>query len=161
MTLLGTYPNLYNNIPLFISMICHTVLPVHCSLMVTCWERTDVLALLCVIFSCVFVTSLCGVLGQVLHLIVFIPDLCLLPYFAPEDLLNFPDGTGESYLTYWRPVLPNFESNRRGGPQIYSFQFMMRDGCSFLTRDMKIVFLSTSIKLQAYSLLTDKWISFR
>ena len=31
-------------------------------------------------FACVFVTFPCGVLGQVLYLVVLIPDLCLLPY---------------------------------------------------------------------------------
>ena len=35
----------------------------HCSLVVTCWERANLLALLCVIFTCVFVTFPCGVLG--------------------------------------------------------------------------------------------------
>ena len=54
---------------------------VHCSLLVTCWERANLLALLYVMFSCVFVTFPCGVLGQVWYLIVLIPDLCLLPYF--------------------------------------------------------------------------------
>ena len=49
---------------------------------VTYWERANLLALLCAIFSCVFVTIPCGVLGQVWYLIVSIPDLCLLPYFV-------------------------------------------------------------------------------
>ena len=51
-------------------------------LVVTCWERADLLDLLYVMFSCVFVTFPCGVLGQVWSLIVLIPDLCLLPYFV-------------------------------------------------------------------------------
>ena len=58
------------------------VLSVHCSLVVTCWERTNLLALLYVTFSCVFVTEPCGVLGQVWYLIVSIPDICLLHYFV-------------------------------------------------------------------------------
>ena len=41
-------------------------------------ERVDLLALLCVMFSCVFFTFQYGVLGQVCYLIVLIPDLCLL-----------------------------------------------------------------------------------
>ena len=49
--------------------------------MVTCWERANLLALLYVIFSCVFVTFLCGVLGQVWYLTLLTPDLCLLTYF--------------------------------------------------------------------------------
>ena len=58
----------------------HTVLSVPCSLVVTCLERADLFALLCVMFSCVFVTFPYGVLGQVWYLIVSIP-VCLLPYF--------------------------------------------------------------------------------
>ena len=34
---------------------CHTVLSGYCSLVVTCWERTDLLDLLYVMFSGVFV----------------------------------------------------------------------------------------------------------
>ena len=66
---------------LFKFRVCHAVLSVHCSLVVTCWASANLLALLYVIFSCVFVTFPCGVLGQVWYLIVSIPDRCLLPYF--------------------------------------------------------------------------------
>ena len=61
----------------------HAVLSDYCSLVVTCWERADLLALLCVMFSCDFVTFPYGVLGQVWYknLIASIPDLCILPYF--------------------------------------------------------------------------------
>ena len=50
-------------------------------LVVTCWERADLLVLLCVMFYCVFVTFPCGVLGQVWCLIVSIFELCILSYF--------------------------------------------------------------------------------
>ena len=60
-----------------------SVLSVPNSLLVTCWERVDLLALLYVIFSCVFDTFPYGVQGQLLYMIVSIPDLCLLPYFQP------------------------------------------------------------------------------
>ena len=66
---------------LFVYHVCHAVLSVHCSLVVNCWERADLLALLYRMFSCVFVTYLYGVLGQVWYLIVWIPGLCILPYF--------------------------------------------------------------------------------
>ena len=49
--------------------------------MVTCWERANLLALLYVMFSCVFVTFLYGVLGQVWYWTLLTPDLCLLTYF--------------------------------------------------------------------------------
>ena len=45
---------------------------------VTCWERADLLALLCVV--CVFVTNPYDVPGQVWHLIESIPDICLPLY---------------------------------------------------------------------------------
>ena len=37
--------------------------------------------LLFVMFNCGFVTSPCGILGQVWYLIVSIPDFCHLSYF--------------------------------------------------------------------------------
>ena len=61
--------------------VWHADFSVHCSLVVICWERTDLLAPLYVMCSCVCVTLTCGVLGQVWYLIVSIPDLCLVPYF--------------------------------------------------------------------------------
>ena len=62
--------------------ICHAFLSVHYSLVVTCWERAALLALLYVMFSCVFFTFPCGVLGKVWYVIASIPDLCLLTYFV-------------------------------------------------------------------------------
>ena len=62
--------------------VCHAFLPVHCSLVVTCWQRADLLALLFMMFYCVFVTFPCGVLGQVWCVIVSIPDLSLLSYLS-------------------------------------------------------------------------------
>ena len=53
--------------------LCHTVMSVPCSLVVTCCEMADLWALLCMMFSCVFGTFLNGILGQVLYLIVSIP----------------------------------------------------------------------------------------
>ena len=80
---------------------------VDCNIVVTCWERADLFALLYVMFSCAFVSSQYGVLGVLLgkgrplrcfvcdvflcfclFLIwcpgsgVSIPDLCLLSYFG-------------------------------------------------------------------------------
>ena len=56
-------------------LVFHAFLSVHCSLVVTCWERVNFLALLYVMFSCVL-----SVLGQVWNLIVSMTDLCLLIY---------------------------------------------------------------------------------
>ena len=56
---------------------CYTVLSVPCNIEVTCSEGADLLALLCVTFSSVFVTFPCDVLGQVWYLIVSIPYLYL------------------------------------------------------------------------------------
>ena len=62
--------------------VCHAVLSVPCSLVVTSWEMADLLALLCVMFFCVIVTFPYGVLGRVWCLIVWISVGCLLPYFV-------------------------------------------------------------------------------
>ena len=69
------------NFLLFMFHVCQAVLSIDCSLVVSCRESANLLALLYVMFSCVFVTFPCGVLGQVWYLIESIPDLCLLPYF--------------------------------------------------------------------------------
>ena len=55
--------------------------------MVTCLEKAVLLALLYVMFSCVFVNFPSGVIGQVWYFIVSIPDLCLLPYFQSRAAL--------------------------------------------------------------------------
>ena len=59
-------------------VLCFTYFPsVHCCLVVTCWERADLLALVGDVFS-IYVTFPCGILGQMWYLIVSIPDLCRL-----------------------------------------------------------------------------------
>ena len=58
---------------LFMSGVCHAFASVHCCLVDTCWERADLLALVCDV--CVFVTFPCGIMGQVWYLIVSIPGL--------------------------------------------------------------------------------------
>ena len=44
----------------FMFNVCYgyAVMSVPCRLLITCWERVDLLALLCVMFSCVFKLSL-------------------------------------------------------------------------------------------------------
>ena len=60
----------------FIYVSCYRVfLTVNCSLVVTCWKRADLLALLYVMFYCVFVTFPYDVLGQMWCFIVLIPYL--------------------------------------------------------------------------------------
>ena len=61
------------------------------SLLITYWERADLLAMMCVIFSCdgVFVTFPYGVLGQVWYLIVSIPDLCLLTFISVNRFILY------------------------------------------------------------------------
>ena len=67
--------------------LCNTVPSVPCSLVITCWERADLLVLLCVMVPCVFVTFPYGVLGKVWYLIVSIPDLCILPNFSSTKVI--------------------------------------------------------------------------
>ena len=63
---------------LFMSCVCHAFASVNCCLVVTCWERTDLLALVCDLY----VTFPCSILVQVGYLILSIPDLCRLSYLA-------------------------------------------------------------------------------
>ena len=61
------------------SCVCHAFASVHCCLVVTCWERADLLAFVCDV--CVFVNFPCCIPGQVWYLIVSIPDFCCPSYF--------------------------------------------------------------------------------
>ena len=61
--------------------------PVHCCLVVTCWERADLVALAGFVY-CIFVTFPCCILGQVWYLIVSFPDLCRLSYFDINGSLH-------------------------------------------------------------------------
>ena len=66
--------------------LCYAVLSVPCSLVITCWEIAEPLAISCVVFSCVSVTFPYNVPVEVWYLIVSIPDLCLLPYFEEMNI---------------------------------------------------------------------------
>ena len=46
---------------IFHDCLCYAVISVLCSIVITCWEKADLLALSCAVFSCVFVTFLSGV----------------------------------------------------------------------------------------------------
>ena len=67
----------------FLSCVSHAFATVHCCLVVTCWEMTDLLALVGDVY-CIFVTFPCGILGQLCYLIVSCPDLCSLSYFVNQ-----------------------------------------------------------------------------
>ena len=55
-----------------------SVLSIPCSLAVICWERADPLALLSMMFSCVYVTFPYGVSDQMWYLNISFPGHCLL-----------------------------------------------------------------------------------
>ena len=73
----------------FVFRVClyHTVLSVPCRLEVTCWERTDFLARLCMIFTGVL--SLFMVSWVLWYCIVLIPEFCLFPYFLTFGVLLY------------------------------------------------------------------------
>ena len=72
----------------FVSCVFHAFASVHCCLVVTCWIKADLLALVGDV-NCVFVTFPCGSLGQVWYLIVSFPDLCHLSYFDCTYMMQF------------------------------------------------------------------------
>ena len=85
------------------SCVSHAFASVHCCLVVTCWERADLLALVGDAY-CSFVTFQYGILGQVWYLIVSFPDICLLSYFdlILELCRAFPIGhTGRQNMRLW------------------------------------------------------------
>ena len=65
---------------LFKSCVCHAFASIHCRLVVTWRERSDLATLVCDVY-CDFVISPFGILGQVWYLIVSIPDPCCLSNF--------------------------------------------------------------------------------
>ena len=73
---------------LFCVCVAYNVLSLPCSLVVTYLERVDFLALLYVMFSCVFVSFPLGFLGQVGYLIISIPDLDFFPTLSFVKLLR-------------------------------------------------------------------------
>ena len=60
----------------YVSCVTHAFVSVQCCLVVTCWERADLLAVVGDVY-CIFVTFSCGILGQVWYLIS-LSDLCRL-----------------------------------------------------------------------------------
>ena len=62
------------------SCVSHAFASGHCCLVVTYWEKADLLALVGGVY-CIFVTFPCGILGQVWYLTVSFLDHCLLSYF--------------------------------------------------------------------------------
>ena len=72
-----------------VTCVSHAFASVHCCLVVTCWERGDLLAFVGNVYY-IFVTFPCGILGQVWLLIVFFfPDPRFLSYFPDAFILCF------------------------------------------------------------------------
>ena len=79
--------------------VCHDVLSVHCSLIVTCWERVSLLALLFVMFSHVFrhFLMLCPGSGVILncksrkHHIKGNQEVCPFPATNHKAEMNIQD----------------------------------------------------------------------
>ena len=65
----------------------HLCASVYMCLVVTCWERTDLLALVCCVLLQVCHFPIV-ILWQVWYLIVSVPDLCTLTYFKAYLNLN-------------------------------------------------------------------------
>ena len=61
----------------FLVLLC---LFTDCCLVVTCWEKADLLAFAGDVYF-IFVTFPCGILGKMWYLIVSFPGLCRLSYF--------------------------------------------------------------------------------
>ena len=53
----------------FVSCVSHAFASIHCCLVVTCWERANLFALVCDVY-CIILTFPCGILCQACYLIV-------------------------------------------------------------------------------------------
>ena len=62
-------------------ILCVVFLMLRVCLLLACWERADLLAIVGEVY-CIFDTFPCGILGKVCCLIVSLPDVCRLSYFA-------------------------------------------------------------------------------
>ena len=100
----------------FMVRVSHAILSsVYCILVVTFWERADLLALLYVMFYCVFVTFPCGVLGQMWYLIVSNLDLCLLSCFKEMKVKYFFASIGVPMIAAWLIGVGSFSIFGMGG----------------------------------------------
>ena len=78
--------------------------------MITCWERTGLLALLCVVFSCVMPLS-----HTVSRVIVSIPDHCLPLYFYCDWLRSKQEqGTREVPQRRWIQISKKQSNDNKG-----------------------------------------------
>ena len=68
----------------FVSCVSHAFASVHCCLVVTCWERADLLALVGDVY-CIYFTFPCGILDRGWYLIVLFPAFTLGTRY--DDLL--------------------------------------------------------------------------
>ena len=64
---------------IFVIYVCHADLSDQCSLVVTCWEKVNLLDLVYGALLCFSLSLWC--LWSSVYFIVLIPDLCLLTYF--------------------------------------------------------------------------------
>ena len=78
--------------------VSHAFSSVYCCLVVICWERADLFALVGDVY-CMFNAFPCGILGQVWYLIVSFPDLCCLSY---SDTMVWSVLISTSFCAMWQ-----------------------------------------------------------
>ena len=81
--------DLFCYLVVFRDCLCYTVLSVPCSLEVSCCQKPNLLALLCVTFSSFFSTFQYGVPGQVQYICIVRPvkrDWAVLSKDTPVDI---------------------------------------------------------------------------
>ena len=81
----------------FVSCVSHAFVPVHYCLVVTCWEKADLLALDGDV-NCIFVTFPCDILDQMWYLVVSFPGLSYF-YFVLFNIEFYMFG---HWLHYYR-----------------------------------------------------------
>ena len=95
---------------LCIFCVLHAFASLQCCLVVTCWERADLLALVGDVY-CISVTFPCDILGQVWYLIVSFPDLCRLSYFVHLSSLMLSHMIYSFLCVWWYNEMENTSLN--------------------------------------------------
>ena len=117
---------------LYIFRICHAVLSVNWSLVVTCWERANLLATLYVMFSCVFVTFPCGVLGTWMYrFLIFVFFLTLFMLWSVKK------AAARANIVW--PTLQVFSSeNSQHGPTEFEHVSIQKKSRTILSLKIKL-----------------------
>ena len=110
-------------------LLCHAFVSVNCCLVATCWEKADLLALVCDVY-CDFITFPYSILRQVWYLIVSIPDHSCLSYYENkgDQFINRIVAIDETWLHIYELELKSESSKWHTPSSLKPAQFRRTQG---------------------------------